>query len=320
MNSPLVAQIGQAFADAQRILIVSHIRPDGDAIGSMLGLGQALLHSGKDVQMVLADGLPSSFRFLTGSEMIATQPEGKFDLIAVVDCSELGRVGNAPNGVLTPGIVPDINIDHHVTNTNFGRLNLVDAHAVATAEVLAYLLPQVGLTITPLVAQALMTGLIADTLGFRVAGMSPQAMRLAADLMDAGANLYECYQHTLLDRSYNAARYWGAALSKLERDAHMVWASLTLADRKTAKYPGRDDADLINMLSSITEADVSLIFVEQKDDSVKVSWRAKPGYDVSKIALQFGGGGHTAAAGADILGEFTEVQQAVLEATRKLFS
>jgi phosphoesterase RecJ-like protein len=143
-------------------------------------------------------------------------------------------------------------------------------------------------------------------------------MRLAADLMDAGANLFESYQHTMLDRSFAAARYWGAGLTSLERDGRMVWASLRLTDRKAVGYPGRDDADLINVVSTITETDISLIFVEQTDGRVKVSWRAKPGFDVSKVALQFGGGGHTAAAGADIAGEFHEVQQAVLKATRLL--
>lgn len=318
MNPATVRAIREAFANAQRVLLVSHIRPDGDAVGSLLGLGLALQQAGKDVQMVLSDGVPTSFRYLEGSNQVVTQPDGKFDLIIVVDCSELGRAGNAPNGVLKSGTVPDINIDHHITNLNFARLNLVINDAAATAEVLARLLPQVGLTITPAVANALITGLIADTLGFRVAGVTPRVMRLAADLMEAGANLYECYQHTMLDRSFNAARYWGAGLTSLVRDGRMVWATLTLADRKAMNYPGRDDADLINVVSSITEADISLIFVEQKDERIKVSWRAKPGYDVSQVALQFGGGGHTAASGADIPGDLFEVQQAVLEATRKL--
>jgi phosphoesterase RecJ-like protein len=318
MNPSLVRKIGNAFAQSQRVLVVSHIRPDGDAVGSLLGLGLALQQAGKEVQMVLSDGVPTSFRFLEGSGQVVNQPEGKFDLIAVVDCSELGRAGNAPNGVLKPGTEPDINIDHHITNLNFARLNLVVNDAAATAEVLARLLPQVGLSITPAVANALMAGLIADTLGFRVASVTPNVMRLAADLMEAGANLFETYQHTMLDRSFAAARYWGSGLSTLQRDGRMVWATLTLAHRKAVNYPGRDDADLINVVSSITEADISLVFVEQKDGRVKVSWRSKPGYDVSQVALQFGGGGHTAASGADISGELIEVQQAVLGATRKL--
>jgi phosphoesterase RecJ-like protein len=236
----------------------------------------------------------------------------------VVDCSEFGRVDNPSNGVLNNGAVPDLNIDHHVTNLNFARLNLVDTKAVATAEILAKLLPAMGLSITPEVAMALLTGMVTDTLGFRIESVTPETLRTAADLMQAGADLYTIYHHALLNRTFTAARYWGAGLSSLERDGQMVWATLKLTDRQAVGYPGRDDADLINIVSAINEADISLIFVEQTDRRVKVSWRAQAGYDVSQIALHFGGGGHKAAAGADIQGSLDEVKQTVLRATRAL--
>ncbi len=318
MTETEVNVMRQAFEAAHSILIVSHIRPDGDAIGSLIALGLALQHSGKNVQMVLSDGVPSSFRFLEGSSRVRTQPEGGFDLIAVVDCSELGRVENAPNGVLAEGIVPDINIDHHVTNTRFARINHIVEDAVATCEILTELIPALGLTITPAVANALLAGIITDTLGFRVAGMRPKTLRISADLMEAGANLHEIYRFSLLQRSFQAARYWGAGLSTLQREGRMLWAVLSVADRRAVGYSGRDDADLINVLSSIHDIDISLIFVEQTDGRVKISWRAQPGYDVSKVATQFGGGGHVAASGAEIAGSLEEVQRAVLAATRRL--
>lgn len=314
MSHPLIAETKQALASAQRILVISHIRPDGDAVGSLLGLGLALQEVGKDVQMVLTDGVPSSFRFLKGSEQICEQPSGEFDLIAVVDCSELGRIGN----VLQAELIPDINIDHHITNSRFARLNIVDTEAAATTEVLTHILPQMDLKISQPVAQALITGIVTDTLGFRTAGTTSNTMRLAADLMEAGANLFECYWHSLLKRSYTAARYWGVGLSNIEREGRMVWTTLRLSDRQAVGYPGRDDADLINTISAINEADISLIFVEQSNERVKVSWRAQPGYDVSQLAMQFGGGGHIAAAGADIQGKLEKVQNDVLEATRKI--
>ena len=104
----------------------------------------------------------------------------------------------------------------------------------------------------------------------------------------------------------------------LEKEDRMVWATLNLADRKAVGYPGRDDADLVTVLASIEGADVALIFIEQPDNHVKVSWRAQPGFDVSQIALQFGGGGHPPASGADISGELAEVKASVLTATRSL--
>ncbi|MFC1996880.1 bifunctional oligoribonuclease/PAP phosphatase NrnA, partial [Chloroflexota bacterium] len=136
------------------------------------------------------------------------------------------------------------------------------------------------------------------------------------DLYETGANLPTLYTKALYTRSYWAARYWGAGLSALQLKDRILWTHLTLEDRLSANYPGRDDADLINILQTIDDADIFVIFVEQSVDHVKVSWRARPGFDVSQIALKFGGGGHKPAAGAEIQGSITEVIDKVLIATR----
>ncbi|MCL4559404.1 MAG: bifunctional oligoribonuclease/PAP phosphatase NrnA [Chloroflexi bacterium] len=311
MSESEYQQIGKAMKGAERILIVSHVRPDGDAVGSLIGLGLALQEAGKAVQMVLNDGVPTSFRHLTGSNQVVKHPGGNFDLTIVLDCSDLPRVGKA----LTEGTVPDINIDHHITNLNFARINLVKPDAVATSAILAEYLPEWGFPVTPQVASALLTGLISDTLGFRTSNMTPQVMRLAATLMEIGTNLPELYSAALVRRSFESARYWGAGLSHLERRGRLVWATLSLDDRSGVNYPGNDDADLINVLSTIDGADVALIFVEQKGGKTKVSWRSQPGVDVSQIALKFGGGGHAAASGAEITGSLVDVQERVIHDT-----
>lgn len=313
MINDLDLAIRQRFNSAQRILIVSHVRPDGDAVGSVLGLGLALQQSGKTVQMVLADGVPSNFKHLPGSNLIKRQSEGEFDLIAVVDCSDRERIGGALNGCL-----PDLNVDHHITNLNYAKLNLVEPEAVATSSILTQHLQEWGYAITPEIATALMTGLVSDTLGFRTANITPQSLRQAASLMEHGADLPELYQRALLRRSFEAARYWGAGLSRLQRDERLIWTSLTLADREAMNYPGNDDADLVNVLSAIDEADIAVIFVEQKGGTVKISWRSQPGFDVSQIALSFGGGGHVAASGADVNGSLEDIQNTVLQATRSV--
>ncbi len=314
MNKAWIHTLSQKFQTAEKILIVSHIRPDGDAVGSVLGLGLSLQSIGKQVQMVLADGVPPSFRHLPGADQLRRHPDGKFDLICVVDCSDLQRTGNALNGYSQP----DLNIDHHVTNLYFARLNLVDPQAVATAEILAELIKAIHLPMPPSVAAALLTGLITDTLGFRTSNVSPNSLRLAASLMETGVDMPELYRRALITRSFEATRFWGAGLSTLVKEGRMVWATLTMADRNAAGYNGRDDADLINVLASIEDTDIALIFVEQPNHHVKVSWRAQTGFDVSQIALQFGGGGHPFASGADIIGELADVQASVLVATRAL--
>lgn len=312
----LIDQIRRKILSARHILVASHIRPDGDAVGSLLGMGLSLEQAGKDVQMVLLDGIPDGLRFLPSSDKILKQVTGPFDLFIVVDCADFERVGN---GLLNFGI-PDINVDHHVTNTQFAQLNLVDGNASATAEILATRLPQFGLKINSDIASALLTGILTDTIGFRVGSVTPGTLRLAADLMDIGANLPELYRQALLQKTTSAIRYWGQGLADLHVEGQIVWTSLTLEDREQVDYPGKDDADLINVLSGIKDISIALIFVEQPGGRVKVSWRSQNGLDVSKIAGQFGGGGHRAAAGAEIEGTLEEVQKRVLNATRLLFT
>lgn len=313
LPAELVSTAGKAILAAGRVLVVSHIRPDGDAIGSLLGLSLSLRAAGKEVRMVLSDGVPSSFNHLLGVREIHRRPKGEYDLIIVVDCSDLSRTGAALEGMDTP----DLNIDHHVTNTAFGRINLIEPRAVATAEILAVLLEALALPIQPPAASALLTGLITDTIGFRTSNMTPEALRLAASLVEKGADLPGLYQASLVNRSFSATRLWGAGLSRLERAGRLVWTDLPMQAREESGYHGKDDADLINILSAIEEADIALIFLEQGNGHIKVSWRAKPGFDISQLALSFGGGGHPAAAGADIPGTLADVRQMVIEATQQ---
>jgi phosphoesterase RecJ-like protein len=314
MDKLLIGNIGEAIFEAQKYLVVTHIRPDGDALGSLIGLGLMLGQRGKPVQMVCLDGIPANYRFLTGADLVAKKVGGEPGLILTVDCSELGRIGSGLQGLPQP----DINIDHHQTNLNFARLNLVEPAAVSTTEILARCLDIWGYSIQPEIAAAFLTGMITDTLGFRTANVTPDTLRMAACFMEAGANLADIYLRTLVQRSYPAAKLWGSGLSKLEREGPLIWTSLTMADRRLVGYPGKDDADLINILSTIDEADVYIIFVEQPHGSVKVSWRARPGLDISRVALRFGGGGHPAASGAEIIGDLVDIQQQVLEATRQI--
>ena len=314
MTLDIIGAIKERLGKSKNVLLASHVRPDGDAIGSLLGLGLALIDAGKSVQMVLADGLSASFRHLEGSELILKEPGNEYDTFITVDCADFRRLGK----VFENFDPPDINIDHHITNEKFGKLNLIEPEEVATAAILANHLPAWGLEITKPIADALLTGIITDTLGFRTANINPTALRLCAMLMETGSNMPDLYMRSLVKRSFPAARYWGAGLSRLEQENGIVWGTLTLEDRKRAGYGGNDDADLINIISSINGNKVGMIFVEQSNNHVKISWRAlEEGVDVSPIAKQFGGGGHAAAAGADIPGPLNEVLPTVLKATRE---
>jgi len=307
-----VKQIRARLDNGERILITSHVRPDGDAVCSVLALGLALKELGKQVQMVLADGVPSDYHHLQHVEQIASRAIPPVDLVVTLDAAADDRSGDALRGF--DGI--DINIDHHITNTRFAALNFVDPAAVATCAILAELFPELGLQFTPAILDALLTGILTDTLGFRTSNMNPKALRIAADMVEKGADLPALYERALLRRSFTALRYWGAGLSKLQREGDLVWTSLSLADRKAADYPSNDDAELINNIAIVEGASVVLLFIEQHDNQVKISWRSQGAVDVSQIAAQFGGGGHVAAAGAVLAGSLDEVEQRVLQATR----
>jgi bifunctional oligoribonuclease and PAP phosphatase NrnA len=318
-RSPANLSLAKAIEQIRRarsVLIVSHIRPDGDAVGSLLGLGLALQGMGKQVQMVLEDGVPPGLRHLPGCAQVCNQASGTFDLVCVVDSSDLERTGK----VLLNRPQPDLNIDHHRTNLNFARTNLVDSQAVATCEIVAHVLMQIGFKIDLSVASALLTGLITDTIGFRTSNVSPRSLRLAAELMEAGADMPTLYQRALVNKPFEAIRMWAAGLGKVQREHRLAWTTITNEDRRSAGYPGRDDADLVNILSAIDDIDIAMMFIEQPEGKVKVSWRAQPGIDVSAVALRFGGGGHAAAAGAEISGSLAEVQAAVLEQTRPILT
>lgn len=317
MTESINTSIKRRLGTADKILVTCHIRPDGDAIGSLLALGLALQNVGKDVQMVLPDGLPAAFSHLEGSEQIQKEVEGDIDTFIVIDCGDFDRVHEKLRSFGTPAI----NIDHHITNQNFAEINLVETDSVATASILAEYLDQWGLEVSKPVAAALMTGLITDTLGFRTMNMNPKAFHQAAILMEKGIDLPDLYYQAMVSRSYKAVRYWGAGLSNIERGGEMVWATLSLEDRKAAGYFGNDDADLINILSSIENSPVAIIFVEQPKDEVKISWRVRgEDWDVAKVAAGFGGGGHRAAAGATIKGSMDEIKQKVLRATREILN
>ncbi|MHC1785149.1 MAG: bifunctional oligoribonuclease/PAP phosphatase NrnA [Anaerolineaceae bacterium] len=309
MKKIILSEISRRISAAKNIMVVSHKRPDGDAIGSVLGMGLALQRAGKNVQMVLADGFPSTFHHLPGAKDISRKVSGPYDLSISLDASDLMRIA----GVLREDEIPDINIDHHISNVNFGRINYVEPESAATCQVLTEIFPQLGLSIDKEIAEVLLTGIISDTLGFRTSNTTQATFLLTASLIDKGANLTELYNKALNSRSFEAVKYWGAGLSRMERSDGLAWTSLTLQDRSDVSYPGNDDADLINLLSSLDDFEMVLIFVEQKDKKVKVSWRSKPGVNVSNLASQFGGGGHPAAAGAEISGSLDEVKTQVLE-------
>ena len=310
-SQELDQSIKQQLSNANKVVIVSHIRPDGDAVGSALAFGNALREAGKEVQCVLQDGIAERYRYLPGALEVTTSVSLDYDYLIVVDSADSNRVGT----VLDDLPMPDLVVDHHKTHSDFGKIDYVVPESEATALLLTTKLVDWGLEISKDTATCLMVGLLADTLGFRTNNTTPLALRTAADLMEKGADLVHVYHQTLTMRSLSEIRYWGQGLTKLELKDGVLASSLTLDDRIIAGYPENDDADLINTLTVVPEALVSVLFIEQENEGVKVSWRSVKGLDVSGIAARFGGGGHASAAGADIKGKLEDIKKLVLAET-----
>ncbi|MCJ7567275.1 MAG: bifunctional oligoribonuclease/PAP phosphatase NrnA [Anaerolineales bacterium] len=317
MAETTIERARAALNAAQRVVIISHERPDGDAVGSLLALTLSLERAGKIITPVLLEGVPSRFNFLPGADKVTSAIPSDCDVLILVDASDLQRTGFP---VETLPRQPDINIDHHPTNTDFAKINIVNPKASATTEILYDVIPQLGLEIDIEVATNLMTGLITDTIGFRTDSVTPRSLEIASKLVSLGAPMAEIYSRTLNQRSFVSAQYWGKGLNRLERENGILWTSLTIEDRKAVGYTGSDDADLVNLLATIEGIQVVLIFIEQIGGKVKVSWRSRPGVNVAEIAFSFGGGGHEQAAGATIEGYMQEIQERVLTATREYIS
>ena len=308
-------QIRERFAAAKSVAVVAHIRPDGDAVGSVLGLGTALAAAGKEVQFVLQDGAGAPFKDLANYKKIASAVKLPVDLLVVVDCSDLERTGQALNGRSV-----DINIDHHPTNLEFGEINLVQVDAAATAQIITENLQAWGLSLDVQVAEALLAGILTDTIGFRTSNTTASTLRAASMLIDTGVDMPAVYNRVLLERSFEAVQLWGQGIANLQRKGRLAWTTLDKEDRQSASYYGKDDAELTGLLSTIKDVDIIMVFVTQDNSHVKVSWRARPGFDVSKTAVYFGGGGHAPAAGATIEGSLPDVIERVLKETKKVLN
>lgn len=306
-----------AIAAAQTVLVVSHVSPDGDAIGSLLGMAGALNGLGKIVTAAIDEGVPDELAFLPNSQVILPKlRRGEFDLMIALDSSDIERIGIVGKyGLAHSRRV--INLDHHPTNTRFGDIQLVVPEAVAAAEVVFDLLQYAGWPLSRDVAFALLAGLVTDTQGFRISATSSRTLKIAQALMQAGAPLPEIMARTLNRRSFAEVALWQNALQSVQLQDGLISAAITQNDLKQANLPNMTDGGLVNHLVDVDAAKVAVVFKELPT-AVEISFRAKPGYDVGRLALALGGGGHVLAAGCTLAGSLEQAQKQVLPLTRKV--
>ncbi|MBI5929380.1 MAG: DHH family phosphoesterase [Chloroflexi bacterium] len=304
-SAPLVQlewdKAAQLVAAAQTIAVVTHLQPDGDAIGSMMGVTLALRNQGKHVTPYVEGGLPKRFAFVPSSADIRdTLQDPLPDLIISTDSSDKERLGTIGASLLALGR-PLIQLDHHQTNLSFGDVNLVDARTAAASEGVLDWLDQLGIELTADIAQALITGLVTDTLCFRTSNVSAHTLQTGQRLIAAGADMTRVVQLTLARIPTGLMRLQAMAVSRMQLEDGLVWATIDETDLLACGMQVGDYTGLSGHLIQTEDARLSASFTVL-DGDVECSFRSIPGYSVAEISLALGGGGHVAAGGATLRG------------------
>ncbi len=317
LDSSKFREIDEMVAEAATILCVSHVGPDGDAVGSLLGMYWILRALGKSADTALQDQIPESLAALPGA--LAVLPPARvadhYDLIICLDASSPDRMGRVYRHD-SHGDIPVLVIDHHVTNTYFGTANWVEPNCAATCQMLVYLAQAWSVPLTGEIAECLLTGIVTDTLCFRTSGTDANVMAVATLLMEGGANLADITAQTLNRRKYSSMRLLAMVLPDVQFQNHVIWATISQEQLELSNHRVEDDLQLNSMLISTEGADMSAVFTEKQADdgspAVECSFRAKPGFDVSALAYKLGGGGHPPASGCTIPGSPADVAAQVV--------
>jgi bifunctional oligoribonuclease and PAP phosphatase NrnA len=307
------------------VLITTHTKVDGDAIGSSVTMSEALLMLGKKTQIIFLSLLPDWYAFLVegpvsvlGKDLSNDQlSQNKFDLIIIVDTNSNSQLPVFEE-YLKQADTPVLVIDHHATSDGLGDVELVDSTAAAASSVVFDLLRFAHWPITPKIAQALFAGISTDTGWFHFNNTTSRCLRDCAELIDAGANPADIYRLIYQTFSLQRFKLMTAMQNTLELHFDGRYASQfhTQQDFKTTGAKYEDTENLIDQSRRIASAEVAALFVELKDGRIRCSLRSRGGVDVCKIARKFDGGGHTSAAGAYLPGPLDNAKKLILDAVK----
>jgi phosphoesterase RecJ-like protein len=295
--------IADALGQHDRFLIVTHENPDGDALGSLLAATLALRQLGKDAVMYLPGQtpLPAEYAFMPLADLVREQPEDASDrVLLAVDCAKDDRIGDESILALAPLV---LDIDHHHDNTRFGDLNLIVADASSTGEVLRDVFAELGVELTPELAEPLYIALVTDTGRFQYANTTPKALRLAAELVEAGADIHAVFQKVYESVEFAKLKLLARALDRAEvlEGGRIVVSHLLRGDFAEVGASEPYSEGIIDYLRAVEGAELAVLIREQLNQGAhahKGSLRSSiDELDVSAIARRFGGGGHRQAAG-----------------------
>ena len=316
-------QILQHIKNSHRILVTSHAEPDGDCLGSLVALGLALSKLDKTITLFNSSPIPAVYRFLPGVERILRQiTEAKeYDLAIVLDCGDIVRVGEDSSVVDQIPIV--INIDHHVSNTGFGDVQLIDTDACATAEIVYRLIKALEIPFDKAIATGIYLGILTDTGSFRFSNTNQAAFAISKAMIDIGVEPHTVAQRVFGTYSLGRIKLLNMALNSIEISENGKLSLMTVS-RSMLNSTGTSTEDidgLINYARRIEDVKVAALIHEIKNGTGKfanmnryhVSLRSDSTVDVAKIANQFGGGGHTSAAGFQIESTLVALKEKIIQ-------
>lgn len=317
MNS--LEQLAREIEKRDNFILLSHTMPDGDSIGSLLGLYQGLRTMGKEVSMFLQDPVPVIYHYLQGSDQVLSpgQIRGVIENVIFLDCADEERAGQEALDVLVNRDFT-INIDHHRSNTLFGDINYIQPEAAATAELIYKLVKILGITIEPPLANALYAGIIQDTGSFLHSNTTPATFRTAADLLECGVQLETTKIQLFESRSRVDICLLGRALNSIQfsSDGKVAWMTITYQDVESLGALNIHPEGIINHTLMVKGVEVGLLFREIAPGQIKIGFRSKGAVDVGSIADAFGGGGHRQASGAQMDSSMEECQHKIIQAVR----
>jgi phosphoesterase RecJ-like protein len=307
--------------NSHRILVISHTNPDGDAIGSLIATGLSLKALNKKTTLYNESPIPAVYRFLPKVHQVVRKlDETDYDLAIVLDCSNLDRIGTAVSVVNRIPLI--VNIDHHITNTHFGHIQLIDTSACATSEIVYWLIKQMGISLDKFIATAIYTGILTDTGSFRFSNTNRAAFAICREMLDLGVDPYDISQHVYGTYSLGRIKLLNLALDSIEISNNGKVSIMTLTkDMFAETHTQPEDGDgLINYAKRIQDIKVAALIQEHHNGNgpsenhnlYHVSLRSDGSVDVATIASMFGGGGHSSAAGFNIESTLSEVKSIIL--------
>jgi bifunctional oligoribonuclease and PAP phosphatase NrnA len=313
---------------ARRVLTVCHENPEADALGSALAHALLVEALGGSAWPICADAVPPMYDFMPGLSRFRRAPEPgvAYDLIVVGDCGDLERVGPLlRDHAELFGRVPILDIDHHKSNPGFGAVDWIDPSAAATCEMTTLLAARLEVPLDAAdgqLATSLMAGLVIDTATFQHPSTTPRTLRAAAELLAAGAPLYETSRRLYRTKPNRQLQLFGRVLARLESamEGRLVWSRLEDADLAATGSDASDSEGLIDLLSQSATADIAILFKEA-DHQTRLSIRTRDGgIDAIQLAGTWGGGGHARAAGATVAAPLAEAQAIVLPVAERLIA